>query len=230
MGRRIIIALAIVVSCLMGLAVIARLTGLVNYYVAPSESNAPAFYPGARFFASTLKKPSRFDFITYRRADPQLGAAIWFHRVIGMAGDRVEIRNGEAFVNGAPADDGLNLMQEYIVSNKAAQGLDESLTNNDKLSHSYREYATDSTIYYWTGKVVTEKHIPAKRYIFPVGFTDSMIQVQYGQPWNVDQFGPVQVPEGHYFLLGDNRHNSMDSRYIGLISEQDFAGTVLGKH
>jgi signal peptidase I len=41
-------------------------------------------------------------------------------------------------------------------------------------------------------------------------------------------FGPVRVPAGHYFMLGDNRDNSRDSRYFGFVPRAEIIGEVKG--
>lgn len=46
--------------------------------------------------------------------------------------------------------------------------------------------------------------------------------------WTIDNFGPLKIPKDCFFVLGDNRHNALDSRFVGFIKKENYKGSVLG--
>jgi len=107
-----------------------------------------------------VKKPQRGDIVVF--IYPMDRTKDFIKRVIGVAGDVIEIRNKKIHINGSPFDDTYGI------------------------------------------------------------FTDSLILPRSMQPR--DNFGPVKVPEGHIFAMGDNRDNSYDGRFWGFVNLKDVVG------
>lgn len=216
----------ITVGIVIGLWIAGRLTNMLQLFSLPTISNYPTIKPGNRFFASNLITPKRFDFICYYLTTPEYGKQVWVHRLCGLEGDTIEIRKGELLVNNKHADRNLSLAHNFIFATSEL----EKIRTVVKMDESFLHYMSpDSILTYLPDKTVSQHSIKATKQILPKDYTDDFIMKEYSAPWNQDNFGPVIVPKEKYFLLGDNRANSKDSRYNGFIDKINYVATVLGR-
>jgi signal peptidase I len=74
------------------------------------------------------------------------------------------------------------------------------------------------------GGVQDDRQDPAHYDIERYGAMSHAIRLSDYRPSPASNFGPVKVPSGQYLLLGDDRDNSMDSRYFGFFPRNAIVG------
>lgn len=69
------------------------------------------------------------------------------------------------------------------------------------------------------------RRLPQYRETLPNGVSHMILDTEFNGP--LDNYGPVTVPPRHYFMMGDNRDNSQDSRVsyvVGFVPAENLVG------
>lgn len=174
---------ATIVGALLAVWVIQAL--FAKPFTIPSESMLPTMEIGDHVFA---------DRLTYRFRSPQNGDIVVFHPPKGAASATCSQKNIDGFcVQPGPTDDSI-----YFVKRIVGVGGDRIQLRE---GHLFRN-----------GKAVNEP------YIRPCSGS--------GCTWA----HPLTVPKGTYFMMGDNRGDSLDSRYWGPIPQSAMIGVVRARY
>ncbi|WCT75508.1 signal peptidase I [Sphingomonas naphthae] len=156
-------------------------------YVSPSFHVLP-FIKG-RLFGQL---PERGDVVI---AKPPQADSDYIKRVIGLPGDRIEVRRSVLILNGVPVK-------------REAKG--EAMIPIDANVTCLTDNEIDHAVVTPDGKRLCA--LPVFRETLPNG--RSYDTIDFGPHASQgDDYGPVVVPAGHVFLMGDNRDESADSRY-----------------
>jgi signal peptidase I len=238
MKNKWLIALIIFVGVLVAGWVIARITGALQMYRIPTPSSEPTIKVGSIIFTSNLKTPVPGHTIAYKSeyVDSLNPYAVTgethLHRLVADEGDVIEMKEAILFLNGKNFDIGKNLLCNYI----ADETIIAAITNRQELEEKQylRQIGENMFEVFLTSNEVIElnkKGLALEKVVYR-DMNEMMGAFKWmnkDSVWSIDNFGPLKIPKGHFFVIGDNRHNSLDSRYVGFIKKENFRGTVLNK-
>lgn len=143
----------------------------------------------------SLNDPQRGDVMVFRY--PRDTSLDYIKRVVGVPGDRVVYRNKRLSVNGIAAS--YRPLSDYL--------------DGARLTYSKQYEETLGRARRVLNDVAAPPYVPN-----PDRFPNRELCT-----YNVEGFA-CTVPAGHYFMMGDNRDNSLDSRYWGFVPDRNVVG------
>lgn len=143
----------------------------------------------------SLNSPARGDVMVFRYPeDPSLD---YIKRVVGLPGDTVSYQNKKLMINGTPVEQ--TKLQDFRHSERMY--FSEQYQANMGVEH----------------RILNDTDAPS--------FIPDPGRFPYRENCTYNPAGVVcKVPEGHYFMMGDNRDNSRDSRSWGFVPEENIVG------
>lgn len=174
-------------------------SAIADWNRIPSSSMEPSIYIGDLVLVNKLAYDLKVPFTTMHVAEwaePKRGEIVVFYK----PQDNMRMIKR---VIGTPGDV-IEMKDNYLIINgQMAQYEKVSTPLNYKLPSEERDLA-----------VVATERLPEKTHT---------VMALPSQP-AMRSFGPIKVPAGQFLMLGDNRDNSGDSRYFGLVPRKQIVG------
>lgn len=207
-------------SVIVGIIFISKLTGIINYAFIPTGGNEPTIKKGSFLIMTNLLPYEKNKFIAYNQLNPEYPKGVYLQRFIADEEDMIQIINGVVYVNEKNVDNNLNLNHAYKISSSFAN----ELIGRGKNPEDIYQIDADYCIAQLNEKELDNSYF-YERYI--AKNEDTAISKIYGKNWNADNFGPLKVPHGKAFFIGDNRNASLDSRYLGFVDKKEIVGRLI---
>lgn len=178
-------------------------SALADWNDVPTGSMKPTILEGDRVFVNKMAYDLRFPFTLWRLAewdDPKRGDIVVFFSP--HDGKRLVKR-----VVGVPGDT-LEMRVGRLFVNGVAAKYDAI---DDEVKRQYGMRDPDRYIFFKESVDDVVTH--------PILIAPDQLSVR--------NFGPVTVPKGKYFMMGDNRDESFDSRYFGFVERRQIVGHAI---
>lgn len=206
-------------SFIVTIIIIAKLSGVLQYALLPTAGSEPTIKRGGWILMSNLLPYKKNKILVYRQTNTDYPTGNYAQRLVGTEGDKIQIKNGDLFVNDALVNGHFEIKQAYKIDRGFANHLiEKGAAEEDFFPIDENHYITQLT------KKDLKKEYFSERYIITNSEPD--IFKTFGKQWSADNFGPLIVPSGKVFFLGDNRNASLDSRFLGFADQEDVIGAV----
>jgi signal peptidase I len=174
-------------------------SAIADWNIVPTGSMKPTILEGDRIFVNKLAYDLKIPYTTLHLAgwgDPRRGDIVVFY---------------------SPAD-GKRLVKRVVglPGDSIAMRNNQLIVNGEKITYEPIDDAKMNDLLLGLHSVSFGFMENLSRTRHPIMITPLLPALR--------SFGPVTIPEGKYFMMGDNRDNSADSRYFGFVERSRIVG------